>query len=255
MYDYYQKTAAQYDRWHVQDGDQHFVALNYLAHLLKAIGARSVLDVGSGTGRVVRYISERLPEVNIVGIEPDAALREIALNEHGLSESSILPGNGLDIPFPDQSFDIVCEFAVLHHVQKPEKVVSEMLRVARKAVVLSDENRFAYGSFLERVAKLALCKVGLFPAFYWIKTRGKGYRYSEGDGVAYSYSVFDALPQFSKWADRTIMIPLDRNALRPDYKNNSSTLFQPLLTSFHLMLMAVRDVSPIVPDGDVSMTM
>ena len=39
MSDYYQKTAAQYDRWHVQDGDRHFVALNYLSHLMKAIGA------------------------------------------------------------------------------------------------------------------------------------------------------------------------------------------------------------------------
>jgi len=82
MSDYYQKTAAQYDRWHVQEGDQHFVALNYLSHLMKAIGATSVLDVGTGTGRAIRYISERLPDVKIVGIEPDAALRKIAVNEH-----------------------------------------------------------------------------------------------------------------------------------------------------------------------------
>jgi hypothetical protein len=130
-----------------------------------------------------------------------------------------------------------------------------MLRVARKAVVLSDENRFAYGSFPERLAKLALCKTGLFPAFYWLKTGGKGYRYSEGDGIAYSYSVFDALPQFSKWADRTIMIPLDRNALKPTYENKVSTLFQPILTSFHLMLMAVRDISPIASEDAVSTRM
>jgi ubiquinone/menaquinone biosynthesis C-methylase UbiE len=255
MSDYYQKTAAQYDRWHVQEGDQHFVALNYLSHLMKAIGATSVLDVGTGTGRAIRYISERLPDVKIVGIEPDAALRKIAVNEHQLPESVVLPGDGSDIPFPDQSFDIVCEFAVLHHVKRPERVVSEMLRVARKAVVLSDENRFAYGSFPERLAKLALCKTGLFPAFYWLKTGGKGYRYSEGDGIAYSYSVFDALPQFSKWADRTIMIPLDRNALKPTYENKVSTLFQPILTSFHLMLMAVRDISPIASEDAVSTRM
>jgi ubiquinone/menaquinone biosynthesis C-methylase UbiE len=253
--DYYQKTAAQYDRWHVQAGDQHSVALNYLSHLLQAIGACSMLDVGTGTGRVIRYISECLPGMKVVGIEPAAELREIALKEHGLPKDSVLPGDGLDIPFPDQSFDVVCEFAVLHHVQKPEKVVSEMLRVARKAVVLSDENRFAYGPFLERLAKVALCKIGLFPAFYWLKTRGKGYRYSEEDGVAYSYSVFDALPQFSRWADRTIMIPLDRTPLKLGYENNASTLFQPLLTSFHLMMMAVRDVSPIAPDEGKSTKM
>ena len=38
--------------------------------------------------------------------------------------------------FVDASFDVVCEFSILHHAQRPDVVVREMLGVAKKAVVL-----------------------------------------------------------------------------------------------------------------------
>jgi ubiquinone/menaquinone biosynthesis C-methylase UbiE len=239
---YYHKTASAYDELHLHAGDEHFIALRYLSHLLPALSVRTVLDVGTGTGRAVKYLAERHPGMEIIGIEPEESLRRIAIQEHGLPEHMVRPGNALNIPFPDRSFDVVCEFGVLHHVRTPRVVIDEMLRTARKAIVLSDENRFAHGSMPMRLLKLALWHLKVFPLFYWLKTRGKSFRYSEGDGVAYSYSVFDALPQLSEWADRLIMIPLDRSATNPDYRIRSSSLFQPLLTSFRLMLIAVRDM-------------
>jgi ubiquinone/menaquinone biosynthesis C-methylase UbiE len=241
---YYERTANLYDEWHVHAGDEHFVALKYVSQLAKTVSASSLLDVGCGTGRALSYLSQKDPGLEVVGIEPEESLRRIAMERNGLRERSIRAGDGTQLPFPDQSFDVVCEFAVLHHV-RPEntrRVVSEMLRTARKAVILSDENRFAYGSLAQRVLKLVLWHVGLFPAFYWLKTGGKGYRYSEKDGMAFSYSVFDALPQLAEWADRVIMIPLDRNATNPGYRVSACNLFQPLLTSFHLMLIGVRDL-------------
>ncbi|HEY7337645.1 MAG TPA: class I SAM-dependent methyltransferase [Bryobacteraceae bacterium] len=244
---YYQRTAGSYDEWHVQTGDEHFVALKYVSSLMRELAARSVLDVGCGTGRVLSYLSSKDPSLELVGIEPEESLRRIAVERNGLPSSSIRTGNGARLPFPDQSFDVVCEFAVLHHVQPSQtrRVVGEMLRTARKAVVLSDENRFAYGSLSLRLLKLALWRLGLFPAFYWVKTGGKGYRYSEEDGVAYSFSVFDALPQISEWADRVIMVPLDRSKRDPVYQVPASSIFQPLLTSFHLMLIGVRDLEDL----------
>jgi len=38
--------------------------------------------------------------------------------------------------FVDASFDVVCEFSILHHVQRPDVVVREVLWVAEKVVVL-----------------------------------------------------------------------------------------------------------------------
>jgi ubiquinone/menaquinone biosynthesis C-methylase UbiE len=244
---YYERTAESYDKWHLQAGDEHFVALKYLSYLIGTLSARSVLDVGCGTGRALSCLSRTHPNLQLAGVEPEESLRRIAVSK-GIPECSIQAGNGIDLPFSDQAFDVVCEYGVLHHVRPCDtsRVTSEMLRTARKAVVFSDENRFAYGSLPERIFKLALWHSGLFPAFYWLKTGGKGYRYSEQDGIAYSYSVFDALPQVSEWADRVIMIPLDRNAINPAFRVSKSNIFQPLLTSFHLMLIGVRDIDALL---------
>jgi len=238
--DYYANTAADYERWHVRDHDQNFVALRYISSLIHLLGATSILDVGSGSGRAVRFLMREHPELKIAGIEPVDALRAVA-EERGVPPGVIIGGSGQSLPYPDQSFDIVCELSVLHHVKKPEAVVREMMRVARVAVIVGDENRFAHGSMAQRLLKLFLCKVGLFPAFYWLKTKGKGYRYSEGDGVAYSYSVFDAVPLLSAWGDRLIMVTLDRNVTDPDFQPVHCTL-QPILSSFRMMVASVRDM-------------
>ena len=37
----------------------------------------------------------------------------------------------------------------------------------------------------------------MWPLADWIKTRGKGYTISDGDGLAYSYSVFNDYPQIA----------------------------------------------------------
>ena len=70
-------------------------------------------------------------------------------------------GSGLQLPFPDASFDAVCEFGVLHHVEHPNAVVREMLRVSKTAIFLSDTNRFGRGRLFARLVKLALWKLGI----------------------------------------------------------------------------------------------
>jgi hypothetical protein len=76
-------------------------------------------------------------------------------------------------------------------VRDHRRAVSEMLRVARKAIFISDSNSFGQGSRLVRAAKQALRAAGLWRIADLVKTRGRGYTITEGDGLAYSYSVFD----------------------------------------------------------------
>lgn len=70
-----------------------------------------------------------------------------------------------------------------------------MLRVARKAIFISDSNNFGQGSFISRSIKQLINSVGLWRVADLIKTKGKGYTISEEDGLAYSYSVFDDYKQ------------------------------------------------------------
>lgn len=41
-----------------------------------------------------------------------------------------------ELLFTDNSFDVVTEMGILHHVAEPERVVAEMLRVAKKAIFI-----------------------------------------------------------------------------------------------------------------------
>jgi hypothetical protein len=66
-----------------------------------------------------------------------------------------------------------------------------MLRVARLAVVISDSNNVGQGRPGVRALKRLLKGAGLWRAVDLVRTRGRGYRFSEGDGVYYSFSAFD----------------------------------------------------------------
>ncbi len=191
---YYGANADQYERTHVHESDEHTFALQILIGLLEHLGVRSVLDVGSGTGRAVMAIKRDKPGIRVVGIEPVPELRAVG-HRNGLASEELREGDVTALDYPDGAFDLACAFGVLHHVRRPERAVAEMLRVARKAVFVSDSNNFGQGRALARVLKQVLNAAGLWRAADFVKTRGRGYTVTEGDGLAYSYSVFNNYDQ------------------------------------------------------------
>jgi SAM-dependent methyltransferase len=188
--EYYRRTAENYDEAHLEADPEHGMALAFMAGAIRELGVESVLDVGSGTGRVLGYLDRVLPQVRSLGVEPVEALRKIG-HEKGIAPDRLVDGDATRLDHADGSFDLVCEYAVLHHVADPTQVVTEMLRVARRGIFISDANRYGQGRPLARGVKQALSALGLWPMANLIKTRGKGYIITEGDGLSYSYSVFD----------------------------------------------------------------
>lgn len=184
---YYSKTAEQYDEMHLRPDDEHYLALAWMLAFIDRLKCKSVLDIGSGTGRAVAYLRAHRPELKVIGIEPSAELRAVG-HRNGIPAEQLIDGDANHLSFQDDSFDLVCEFGVLHHLPSPRIAISEMLRVARKGVFISDDNHFAT-SWVKR----ALAAVGLWHAAYWLRTAGKGYRITAGDGLAYPYSLFDDL--------------------------------------------------------------
>lgn len=189
---YYERTAADYDAMHVEEGDEHYRALDWLSTLIGHHKIESLLDIGAGTGRAMQYLKARHP-IRYLGVEPVEALRS-AGHAKGLGQDELIDGNALDLDLPDDSFEVVSEFGVLHHIKDHRRAVREMCRVASRGVFLSDSNNFGHGSPLTRFVKQSINAVGMWPAFDWVMTRGKGYHWSEGDGLFYSYSLVNYLP-------------------------------------------------------------
>src|SRR3984885_8189260 len=111
---YYEQSASEYDHIHnASEEHEHNLALQYIEMISNAFGLRTFLDVGAGTGRGICFLRDRGKEVR--GIEPVAAMIErAALN--GVPRELLLQGSGYDLPFGDETFDVVFECGVLHHV-------------------------------------------------------------------------------------------------------------------------------------------
>jgi ubiquinone/menaquinone biosynthesis C-methylase UbiE len=96
-------------------------------------GAR-VLDVGCGTGRLVRWMAERVgPTGHVTGMDP--LFERIALAREraaGLAGVTFQLGQAEDLSaFAESSFDAVVMSAVLHWVSDKAKALAEIRRVLR----------------------------------------------------------------------------------------------------------------------------
>lgn len=87
---------------------------------------KSVLEVGGGDGVLESYIKKN------TGVSYTSV--DIA---EDLKPDVVAPVDLL--PFPDNSFDVVCAFEVLEHIpfEKFEKALGELLRVSKKWVIIS----------------------------------------------------------------------------------------------------------------------
>jgi ubiquinone/menaquinone biosynthesis C-methylase UbiE len=228
---YYTRTADQYDAWHVHEADEHTTACKIVSAFLPLLGARTVLDVGCGTGRAASILSELDPTLRLFAVDPVIALVEKARQKLG---GQVVVSDGARLPFRDGALDVVVATGILHHVRDPDAIIREMIRVSRLAMFISDGNVFGEGSKIARLVKRVLYDLGLWRVAKFIQTQGKGYSVLDGDGVAYSYSVFFSYRLLCEHFATTFNIPLDTNI---EGRLRSSRLF----SAQHHLICAIRE--------------
>lgn len=89
-------------------------------------GARTVLDLGAGTGKLTRSLAAR--DLDVVAVEPLPEMRESLAA--ALPEVRALAGTAEDIPLPDASVDAITVGQAWHWVD-PERAKAEAARVLR----------------------------------------------------------------------------------------------------------------------------
>ncbi len=87
-------------------------------------GARRVLDLGAGTGKLTRQLHQR--GLDVVAVEPSAGMREQIARL--LPEVECRGGTAEAIPLPDGSVDVVLCAQAWHWVD-PQRAVPEVARV------------------------------------------------------------------------------------------------------------------------------
>ena len=110
----------------------------------------SVLDVGAGSGELLRTIAEWARSTNrrahLAGLELNARSAAAILEEsHGVSEINAVRGDALRLPFKDNSFDYAMCSLFTHHF-KDDGVITilrELSRVSRRGIFVIDLHRHA----------------------------------------------------------------------------------------------------------------
>lgn len=94
-----------------------------------------VLDVGCGTGTLTLLIKKAQPEAEVIGIDGDRKVLEIAKRKVGKADLDVTLDYGMafDLPYPDGSFDRVFSSLLFHHLTRENKVgtLKEIFRVLR----------------------------------------------------------------------------------------------------------------------------
>jgi len=102
-----------------------------------AFAPGSFLDAGCGEGFVARRMLEALPDLELTGCDLSADALEVARETN--PSARFVPGSVVELPFPDNAFDVVGCFEGLEHLpgDLPAVALAEGARVARRGVVLS----------------------------------------------------------------------------------------------------------------------
>ncbi|MGI8468727.1 MAG: methyltransferase domain-containing protein [Pyrinomonadaceae bacterium] len=119
----------------------------------------SVLDVGAGSGELLRAIADfarqRNAKTNLLGLELNARSAQATLEESkDYAEISAIRGDALNLPFKDSSFDYsICSLFTHHFTdENVVRILSEMQRVSRKKILVIDLHRHRIAYYFYTIA-------------------------------------------------------------------------------------------------------
>ncbi|MEC7397748.1 MAG: metalloregulator ArsR/SmtB family transcription factor, partial [Pseudomonadota bacterium] len=128
---FFKENAAEWDgirRLHVDDASVEEAVLE----LLPDRPGWEHLDIGTGTGRILKIISPKAKRA--VGIDLSLEMLTVArstLAGPEFANCRVRHGDMQQLPLDDDSFDVVTFHLVLHYAERPELVFSEATRPLR----------------------------------------------------------------------------------------------------------------------------
>jgi ubiquinone/menaquinone biosynthesis C-methylase UbiE len=121
------------------------------AQVVRSVIRGRILDIGTGSGRLILDLAKRNPELVMTGVDVSSDMLCLARRNFSragvIQKIELVEANAVRLPFKDNSFDAVVSYASLHHWRQPQAVFNEMWRVVRPGgTILVRDNRRMMGN-------------------------------------------------------------------------------------------------------------
>lgn len=133
---YFRENAPRWHRIRSLYVDEREVEAALL-EIIAASDPRDLLDIGTGTGRMLEILAPRVEQA--LGIDQSREMLSVArvnLERAGLANGRVRRDDMYQLALPDCSFDAVVIHQVLHYAERPAAAIAEAARVLRPHGIL-----------------------------------------------------------------------------------------------------------------------
>jgi SAM-dependent methyltransferase len=112
----------------------------------------TVLDVGGGHGQIAFPLCQRGFKLTVTGSSQECSflIKELIENK----SCDFVIADNINLPFPDNSFDIVTCFRLICHCNSWQKLIKELCRVARSCVIADYPTIYSVNLLAPKMFKL-----------------------------------------------------------------------------------------------------
>lgn len=129
---YFDKVAPQWETISQNYYDHSIVNKLIQSDILNK--GQKVVDFGSGDGYVSRNIAAYVNEVIAVDTSPGMLIQlQEKAKAQKIQNITVIRNDETEVPLDDNSIDLICCSMVLHHIEKPSKVLAEFFRILKSS--------------------------------------------------------------------------------------------------------------------------
>jgi ubiquinone/menaquinone biosynthesis C-methylase UbiE len=154
--DRFGRWASTYDRSYLQRlifEPVHQATLEAVNQALPSPGR--LLDVGCGTGQLLRRAAASFPDAHLVGVDPAGEMVQRARTSAVGVGASFVQGAAEALPFDDANFDLVVSSMSFHHWADQQEGLREVSRVLVPGGLLALADALALGWMLRVGLRIA----------------------------------------------------------------------------------------------------
>lgn len=142
--------------------------------LLKDRNVNNILDCCTGTGDIALILKTKFPDSKITGIDVSPKMLELAKQK--VKNVKFIEGSCTDLPFEDNSFDLVTIFFGLRNIGDYEKAISEIYRILKPGgeILYLDFGKSKYTVTIFNIIVNIVAKIffqDIYPYRYLLKSK------------------------------------------------------------------------------------